>query len=240
MSRTHRLFQLMTALRRLPPPVTAATLARETGVSERTLYRDIDTLRGLGAVIDGEAGFGYTLIEDAQLPPLGFEDEELEALILGLREVEAIGDPALAQAAAKALAKLRARLPQAQAHRLRHAVLSAHRFDPPPAPTVDAAALRRACWEERVIGFGYSDARGAVTDRTVRPLSIVFFHNSHCLLAWCELRQDFRAFRLDRMQALRVTDRSFRPERVPMLRDYLARLKAARFTEEAPPDRGRR
>ena len=99
MSRTHRLFQLMQALRSLPAPVTAAQLAYATGVSPRTLYRDIDTLRELGAVIDGEAGFGYTLIEDAHLPPLGFKDDELEALVLGLREVAAVGDPALAEAA---------------------------------------------------------------------------------------------------------------------------------------------
>lgn len=95
MARTERLFQLMMALRRLPAPVTAGDLARETGVSQRTLYRDIDTLRGLGAVIDGEAGFGYTLIEDAHMPPLNFADDEIEALVLGLREVAGIGDPAL-------------------------------------------------------------------------------------------------------------------------------------------------
>lgn len=218
----------MQALRQKPPPVTAATLAMETGVSERTLYRDIETLRGLGAVIDGEAGYGYRLIEDAHLPPLGFEDEELEALILGLREVAAVGDPALATAAERALSKLRARLPEKQAHRLRHAVLSAHRFTPPPAPGVDAAALRRACWEEVVIAFAYTDATGAQTRRSARPLSIVFFENSHCLLAWCEMRRDFRAFRLDRMAALEVTEQSFRPHRVPLLRDYMARLKAER------------
>lgn len=84
MSRTHRLFQLMQALRSLSAPVTANKLAEATGVSPRTLYRDIDTLRELGAVIDGEAGFGYTLIEDAHLPPLGFKNDELEALVLGL------------------------------------------------------------------------------------------------------------------------------------------------------------
>ncbi len=220
MSRTHRLFQLMTTLRRLPPPVTAAQLAQETGVSERTLYRDIDTLRGLGAVIDGAAGYGYRLIEDAHLPPLGFDDEELEALILGLREVAAVGDPALSEAASTALAKLRARLPERQAHRMRHAVLTAHRFAPPPAPTIDARALRKACWDEEQVRFAYTDKEGSATEREVKPLSITLFDNSHCLLAWCLLRKDFRAFRLDRMDALTRTGRSFRPGRVPLLRAY--------------------
>ncbi len=227
MSRTHRLFQLMQALRSLPPPATAAQLAEATGVSERTLYRDIETLRGLGAVIDGEAGFGYTLIEDAHLPPLGFKDDELEALVLGLREVAAVGDPALADAAQSALNKLRARLPDRQAHRLRHAVLVAHRFNPPPAPTIDAGVLRQACWDERIVAFDYRDKAGAATTREVKPLSVMLFDQSHCLMAWCLMRDDFRAFRLDRMTALRVTDASFRPERVPLLKTYLARLEKA-------------
>ncbi len=221
MSRTARLFQLMTALRRLPSPVTAARLAAETGVSPRTLYRDIDTLRSLGAVIDGEAGFGYTLVESAHLPPLGFDDDELESLFLGLREVVAVGDPALADAAESALAKLRARLPEAQAHRLRHAVLTAHRFSPPPAPAIDAKALRKACWDEVQVVFDYADKDGKATRREVRPLSIMLFDRSHCLLAWCLLRQDYRAFRLDRMAELSRTGISFRPDRVPLLRTYL-------------------
>ena len=226
MTRTARLFQLMQALRSLPSPATAQMLADETGVSVRTIYRDIDGLRSLGAVIDGEAGFGYTLIEDASLPPLGFEAEELEALVLGLREVMQIGDPALAHAAIGALAKLKARLPEGQSHRLQHAVLTAQRFERPPTPGVDARELRQAAWDERRIQFDYSDAKGAATQRAVDPLNIVFMQMSHCLLAWCHLRNDYRAFRLDRMRNLQVLDVSFRPNRVRMLREYLERMRA--------------
>jgi predicted DNA-binding transcriptional regulator YafY len=227
MSRTHRLFQLMQALRSLSAPVTANKLAEVTGVSPRTLYRDIDTLRELGAVIDGEAGFGYTLIEDAHLPPLGFKNDELEALVLGLREVAAVGDPTLAGAARTALSKLRARLPESQAHRLRHSVLVAHRFRPPALPTIDSGALREACWDERIVGFSYTDKQGATTQREVKPLSIMLFDQSHCLLSWCLKRDDYRAFRLDRMSGLKVTEQSFRPERVPLLKVYLENLNAA-------------
>ncbi len=224
MSRTHRLFQLMQALRLAEPPATATRLADALEVSPRTVYRDIETLRSLGAVIDGEAGFGYTLIEDATLPPLSFTSDELEALVLGLREVGQVGDPALAAAADSALAKLRGRLPAGQAHRLEHAVLTARRYSPMPEPGVDVTALRQAAWDERTVHFDYSDAEGRKTQRDVDPLSIVYMQASHCLLGWCHLRQDFRAFRLDRMSALEITGASFRPRRVPLLRDYLGRI----------------
>ena len=226
MTRTHRLFQLMQLLRRLPPPATAAQLVDELGVSARTIYRDIDALRGLGAVIDGEAGFGYTLIEDAAMPPLAFTDDELEALVLGLRDVAVIGDPDLARAATSALGKLKARLPARQSHRLAHAVLDARRFKRPPSPGIDVARLRRATWDEATISFAYVDGKGEASQREVDPLSIVYLQESHMLMAWCHLRQDFRVFRLDRMRDLVVTERSFRPRRVPMLRDHMARLRA--------------
>ena len=217
---------MMTTLRRLPAPVRAVQLADEMGTSLRTVYRDIDALRGLGAVIDGEAGFGYTLIEDAALPPLGFENDELEALVLGLRNVAVIGDPALAKAADSALAKLTARVPPRQAHRLQHAILDARRFFRPDPPRINVAALRAATWEEETVRFTYVDAKGAETTREVDPLGIVYMQDTNMLMAWCHLRGDFRAFRLDRMDDLERTGRSFRPRRVPMLRDYTARLRA--------------
>lgn len=226
MTRTHRLFQLMQTLRRLTPPITAQSLAYEMDVSLRTIYRDVDALRGLGAVIDGEAGFGFTLIEDATLPPRGFEDDELEALVLGLRDVAVIGDPALAKAATSALTKIQSRVPPKQAHRLKHAVLDAQRYWRPDPPRIDVAVLRQAAWDEVSVRFAYEDAKGEQTDRAVKPLGIVYMQNTNVLLAWCHLRQDFRVFRLDRMDDLRVTDDSFRPHRVSLLRDHLARLRA--------------
>lgn len=226
MNKTHRLFQLMQVMRRLPAPVTAMQLVDELGVSVRTVYRDIEALRGLGAVIDGEAGFGYTLIEDAAMPPLAFTDDELEALVLGLRDVMVVGDPALANAAQSALGKLKSRLPERQAYRLQHAVLDARQFVRPPQPGIDVAILRRATWEEATIEFSYEDGAGAATRRQADPLGIVYMQNSHMLMGWCHLRQDFRVFRLDRMRNMTLTGNSFRPNRVPMLRDHTARLRA--------------
>lgn len=235
MSRTRRLFQLMQALRRSAPPVTAAALAADTGVSLRTLYRDIDALRDMGAIIEGTAGYGYALTEDAALPPLMFDDEEIEALVLGLRDVQAIADPDLAKAAKNALAKLQARLPTTQAHRLKYAVLAVNRIRRPPQPTVDVPALRKATWDERTVEIGYADAEARETRRRVDPLGIVFLQDAHCLVAWCHLRQAYRNFRLDRMQDLQVTSDSFRPRRVPMLRDAIETLTAEQATPSNDP-----
>ncbi|MFK7877579.1 MAG: helix-turn-helix transcriptional regulator [Paracoccaceae bacterium] len=225
MSKTTRLFKLMTALRKMQAPVTAARLSDELHVSLRTIYRDIDTLRAIGAVIDGEAGFGFTLIEDASLPPLAFEDDELEALVLGLREVAEIGDPSIADAARAALAKITARVPDRQAHRLEHAVLDARRFVSPPRPSIDVAQLRQATWDEIAIFVTYFDASGAQTKRKLWPLGIVYLETSSVLMAWCHLRQDYRTFRLDRIKTFERTSESFRPRRVMMLRDHIARLR---------------
>ena len=226
MSRIARLFQTMQALRRLPAPATAEALAQDLAVSRRTVYRDIDTLRSLGAVIDGEAGFGYTLIEDNALPPLAFEDEELEALVLGLREVEQIGDPDLARSAGTALSKLQARLPPRQSHRLAHAVLTAKRFEQPAPPGIDVKALREATWDEVIVSFGYRDGKGCTTHRSVKPLGLSYMDRSTMMLGWCLLRQDFRVFRLDRMSELVRTEQSFRPDRVPLLRAAIAKIRA--------------
>ncbi len=183
MTRTERLFKLMQALRLGAPPHTADALAQDMGVSARTIHRDIDALRGLGAIIDGAAGYGFTLIEDATLPPLGFTDAEIEALVLGLREAEQIGDPELSAAATQALRKLQGRLPPSQSHRLKHATLTAHRFYRADPPGIPVDQLRRATWNEVAVTFAYRDANGANTTRTVDPLGIVFFDQTTVLVS---------------------------------------------------------
>jgi len=224
MSRSARLIQLMQLLRTAAPPVTADTLATELGISVRSVYRDIDTLRASGAVIDGEAGFGYTLEEDPALPPMLFSGDELEALVLGLREVMEVGDPILAGAAGNALSKIKACLPERMRLQFDHAVLHARRFHDRPAIAIDVAALRGAARDELVVDMDYVDMNGQPTSRHILPLAIVFMDQTLMLLAWCRLRADFRSFRVDRIQRLTVSDESFRPRRVPLLRDCLKRL----------------
>ena len=226
MARTDRLFRLLTVLRMLPQPVTAARLAEETGVSERTLYRDIDTLRAGGALIDGAAGVGYVLTEDPALPPQMFTRLEVEALVLGLAEVRQMGDPALAEAAATAMARITATLPERVQRQAVHAVSHSYRFNRKADAPAHINLLREATWEERAVDVTYCDLTGAVTTRRIWPLAIVWFERALMCLAWCTLRQDFRRFHLDRMSKARLTDESFRPRRVPLLRDYIAKVRA--------------
>ncbi|WP_425051200.1 helix-turn-helix transcriptional regulator [Psychromarinibacter sp. S121] len=224
MPRTDRLFRLLDLLRRLPPPVTATRLAEETGVSERTLYRDIDALRAAGALIDGEAGYGYRLTEDPALPPQMFERLEVEALVLGLAEVQATGDPALAAAAAAALDKIVARLPDRVAQQAVHAVSMVRRWEDKRAPE-HLDLIRRASWDERAVDIAYADAFGRETTRRIYPLATVFVDNAQVILAWCCLRQDFRQFVIGRIGHADVTEESFRPRRAALLRDYLDRMR---------------
>lgn len=225
MARADRLFRLLHAFRMLPQPVTAARLAEETGVSERTLYRDIDALRAGGALIDGAAGVGYSLTEDPALPPQMLTRLEVEALVLGLAEVRQMGDPALAAAAGAAMAKITATLPERVQRQAIHAVSRLYRFaarDPAPA---HIGLLREASWEERAVDIDYEDLSGRPSSRRIWPLSIVYFDRALMCLAFCTLRQDFRRFHLDRMREVRLANEWFRPRRTTLLRDYLARVR---------------
>lgn len=237
MPRADRLFRLLMALRTLPAPATAARLAEETGVSLRTLYRDIATLRAGGALVDGAAGVGYVLAEDPALPPQMFTRLEVEALVLGLAEVQLAGDPALAKAAVAAQAKIVATLPERVQRQAIHTAQQVYRFETrPPAPAA-LPVLREAAWEERAVDIAYADKAGTQTRRRIWPLSIVFLDRSLVCLAWCCLRQDFRRFHLSQMAEAAVTTESFRPHRVPLLRDVLAQMRQGRRAGrgDAPP-----
>ena len=223
MPRSDRLLRLLQHLRSEPAPVTAARLAELSGVSARAIYRDIAALRAAGALVDGQAGYGYTLTEDHRLPPQMLSRLEIEAVILGLSSVRAEGDAELARAAAEALAKITAALPEQARHHAHHAALRAARVDPRPPLAIDPGTVRAAMWDERVVEIDYADAEGRPTRRCIWPLSVVFFERALIVLAFCTLRQDFRAFRLDRIRHLHLTGNSFRPRRAVLLRQYLER-----------------
>ncbi len=225
MPKSDRLFRLLSAFRVLPQPVTAARLAEETDVSERTLYRDIQSLRAAGALIDGAAGAGYTLTEDPALPPQMFTRLEVEALVLGLAEVAQSGDPILAKAAAEAQGKIIATLPDRVQRQAIHAVSRSYRYERRnPAPP-HLHLLREAAWEERAVDLTYRDTSGHQTARRIWPLGTVFLDREVQVLAFCCLRQDFRRFKVMQMADVRATDESFRPRRVPLLRAFLDQLR---------------
>lgn len=225
MPRADRLFRLLSAFRMLPQPVTAARLAEETGVSERTLYRDIAALRAGGALIDGAAGVGYSLTEDPALPPQMFTRLEVEALVLGLAEVAISGDAALAKAAREAQGKIIATLPDRVQRQAIHAVSMAYRFQRRQTQPPHLHTLREAAWEERALDIAYRDLAGTVTERRIWPLCTVFLDREVQCLAFCCLRQDFRRFKVTQMDRVTPTDESFRPRRVPLLRAFIDQMR---------------
>ena len=224
MSRSERLFQLLAALRRLPAPATAAQLAAQTGVSMRSIYRDIDSLRAGGARIDAERGVGYTLVDDGALPPQTFSRIELEALILGLSEVRHMGDPALSGAAQSVLDKVAATLPSLSQQHMLHAVSQVHHFGQRYSALPDMDLIRACCWREEALAIDYVDREGVSTRRTIWPLAIVYLDQMLVVLARCCLRDDFRMFRAERIAAATPTGVTFRPRRAALLRAYRARM----------------
>lgn len=225
MAKTDRLFRLMHLIRGLTPPVTAARLAAAMEVSERTIYRDIDSLRAAGARIEGEAGLGYTMVEDPALPPQTFTQIEIEALSLGLADVNQRGDTDLAQAANDALVKILATLPERQQRQAAHAVNLVHRYTSPHAPAIDMTLLREAMWAEEALDIGYRDLKEVQTTRRIYPLALSYHERAVMLLAWCCKRADFRMFHVTRIEVYTQTGESFRPRRVTLLRDHIAQLK---------------
>lgn len=232
MSRASRLLDLLQLLRRHRYPVAGAILAEELGISLRSLYRDIDTLRAQGAHIEGEAGLGYVLRPGLMLPPLMFTPEEIEALLLGSKWVAQRADIKLAGAAENALAKIRAVLPGDIADAIDGDGLLVGQGKPIEMGTIDIAVIRAALRKERKLTISYFDANGAATRRTVWPIALLFFDQVRVLVAWCEMRRDFRHFRMDRIRAL-----SLLAERPPQRR--LALMKEWRKLECLPEADGR-
>ncbi len=228
MRRADRLFQIVQYLRggRL---LTAAKLAERLEVSERTIYRDIADLIGSGVPIEGEAGVGYLMRSGYDLPPLMFSREEIVALVAGARMLRAWGGAAMAQAAEEALVKIEAVLPDDARERGR--AVQIHALSMPQmnhALRARIDVLENAIDQRIRLNFQYSDGAGQATERTVRPLGLYFWGKVWTLVAWCELRDDFRMFRLDRMKKS-VTGEKFRIERDKTLPEFFAR------EESCPP-----
>ncbi|MDW4549966.1 YafY family protein [Defluviimonas sp. D31] len=220
MRRADRLFQIVQYLRggRL---LTAKMLAERLEVSERTIYRDIADLVGSGVPIDGEAGIGYLMRAGYDLPPLMFSKAEITALVAGARMVRSFGGAAMALAAEEALAKIEAVLP----HDLkdRPAGVAVHAHDAGALSDADRAMVDRldAATDARLtLTLDYRDAGGAATRRRVRPLGLWFWGKVWTLIAWCELRDDFRMFRIDRIASAEPAG-PFRPERDKSLAAFL-------------------
>jgi predicted DNA-binding transcriptional regulator YafY len=208
--RADRLFRLVQLLRHRRV-TTAARLAEKLEVSERTIYRDIQDLALSGVPIQGEAGVGYALPRGFDLPPMMFTAEEIEALVLGARIVASWTDRSLAKAADGVLAKVEAVLPDRLKPNVDRTSLFAPKRQLPPQVLAHLAAARAAVSEQRKMRLTYLQPGSPPTERTVQPIGLFFWGSVWTMAAWCELRWDFRSFRLDRVQDAVVLEETFQP-----------------------------
>lgn len=233
MDKTERLFALLDALRRRRSPVTAETLAEEQEVSVRTIYRDVQTLIGLGAPIEGEAGLGYVLRSGFFMPPLMFSPTELEALVLGARWVQTLPDGELGDAARTALAKIATASPDDLRARIDDTglwpmSLASRR---PRAPVLQQA--RDAMRRERAVMIAYQDEQGRATERTIWPLQLAYYEGKEIVAAWCCLREDFRLFRINRIARFEITEEPYGRPRRTLSRELFAVWERQRAEAEA-------
>lgn len=220
MSRSERLLALLQLLRCYRYPVSGADLAAQLGVSLRTLYRDIRSLQAQGALIEGEAGLGYVLRAGFVLPPLMFTPDEIEALVLGARWVSQRADGELSDAARHALAKISEIVTPELRYRLEESPLLIGPARQNQLYLTLVLQIRRAIESECKLIINYDDQKQQNTERTIWPFAIGFFDDVRVILAWCELRNDIRHFRIDRVNQLQVTEETYPRRRQQLLNDW--------------------
>ena len=224
MRRADRLFQIVQHLRgrRL---TTAAQLARRLQVSERTIYRDIRDLSLSGVPVEGEAGVGYRLSKGFDLPPIMFTLDEVEAMVTGARMVEAWGGPALAAHARSALDKIALALPPARREEITRSRLFAPGFHIRSEAAATLETARQAILQSRKLRIEYVDGNQSISSRTIRPMAVYFWGTTWTLAAWCESRNDFRNFRLDRMGAVEILAENFQETEGRTLEDFVKAMR---------------
>ncbi|MGG6896742.1 helix-turn-helix transcriptional regulator [Rhizobium sp. BR 315] len=227
MSQSQRLFDILQILRRHRQAVSGAYLAQQTGVSLRTIYRDIILLQSMGAEVEGEPGFGYVLRPGFMLPPLMFSEEEIKAIALGVQWVSRQTDEELSSAAQDALAKIEAVLPSELRHKLNdtdfHVSYPSQRNE-----AIDLKILRKAMQQQMKLRISYRDGKGEDTERVIWPIGIAFAETMQVIAAWCELRQDFRAFRTDRIQQAELLADRYPGQRRELYKQWRAQVAEER------------
>jgi predicted DNA-binding transcriptional regulator YafY len=229
MRRADRLFEIVQLLRRAAGPVTADAIAAELETSRRSVYRDIAALMAQRVPIRGEAGIGYVLERGFDMPPLMLTSDEVEAVVLGAQWVLIHADEGLARAAADVLAKVSAVVPE----RLRAAIDEPAVITPPAwgerlDAGVDVARLRAWSLQGRKLRIRYADAEGRSSERTVWPFLVGYFEQVRTLIAWCELRGDFRMFRTDRLRGIDFLEDRYPERRATLRRRWLAMMAERR------------
>ena len=200
MRKASRLFEIIQILRLSRRVVTAAEIAEQLEVTPRSIYRDIAALQAMRVPIEGERGLGYILRPGFDLPPLMFSVEETEAIVLGLALLERTADTGLKQAARRVNGKIAAAVPEPLRQVLESNALQAWGSVAPAPEGIDLAVVRAAIRDERKLLVDYRDEWGNATERTVRPLALVYYSATAIVVAWCELREAIRNFRADRVE----------------------------------------
>jgi predicted DNA-binding transcriptional regulator YafY len=209
MRRADRLFDIIQILRTATGPVTAASLAAELEVTVRTVYRDVATLQARRVPIEGAPGLGYVLKRGFDLPPLMFTAEEIEAIAVGARLLRRTGDAGPQQAAQSVLCKIALVLPEVMREFLAVPPVYVSSHGAPVPPIADLSAIRSAIHDESKLRIAYSDGHGNETQRTIWPIAVAYYVEATLVSAWCELRNDFRHFRADRILSLTVLEEHF-------------------------------
>lgn len=225
MRRADRLFDIIQSLRTAAHPMTAATLADKLEVTARTIYRDIAALQASRVPIEGAPGLGYVLRRGFDLPPLMFTADEADAIAIGVRLLRRLRDPKLLSAAESVLAKLAAVVPDPLQSHLVAAPVFVSDGDAPTVTGVDLAELRGAIHETRKLSIDYADEGGRETRRTIWPLAMAYYVDVTLIGAWCELRGDFRHFRVDRIKSSQVLDERFPADNGKLMAEWLTLRK---------------
>jgi len=224
--RTIRLFAILDELRSRRLPVSAEVLADALEVSVRTIYRDMATLQSMGAPVRGEGGSGYQITGGTFLPPLHFAPDELDSIIIGMRMIQSRADSKLVDAASRALNKIGAALPDHQDHLFLNSPLLVH------SSALDEHEIKKGTLSELCevirdkirVKIKYEDLKGRRTNRFVRPLGVTCFDSVWLLTTWCESKQNFRNFRVDRVRSVERTDEIFKDKRGESFKDYIRSL----------------
>lgn len=236
MRRADRLFDIIQILRSSPGVVTAAMLAARLEVTPRTIYRDVATLQARRVPIDGEAGIGYVLRKGFDLPPLMFSIDEAEAIAVGARMVRRLRDPKLQEAAESVLAKVTVVLPEALRASLASSPIFVSEGDAVVAEGVDMAELRAAIRDSRKFHIAYADEKGRRTNRTIWPIAMAYYVDVTLIGAWCELRADYRNFRVERIASSRVLDEHFNQDNGRLFAEWSALPKVRPASLAGSPD----
>ena len=223
MRKADRLLQIVQVLRRRGATTTARELAQELEVVPRTIYRDVAALQCAGVPIDGEAGVGYLLRPGYDLPPMMFSSDEMQAIVLGARMVMDRGDEALSLAAENVLAKVQAVVPKKASDQMwRASLLVPHPLDEGVGFGPHLPVIRQAIRDCQKIRIGYTDLGERTSTRTVWPLGLYLYSHVTLVCTWCEERQNFRAFRSERIAACEMLEDTFDPRNGALMKGFLA------------------